>query len=69
VRLFINLTPLVPLFLGKERGKVLKRGASAPLRRSTLLAQNRRVTERQSLSSNILPPPLSREGEIRGRVT
>jgi len=31
--LFFNLTPLIPLSLGRRGGRDIKRGANAPLRR------------------------------------
>ena len=37
-RIYGDLTPCVPLSSDKERGKVLKRGAGAPLKHPTLLS-------------------------------
>jgi hypothetical protein len=39
--LFGDLTPFVPLSLNKERGKILKKGADAPLKHPAFLTQSK----------------------------
>jgi hypothetical protein len=41
LRIYGDLTPFVPLSLNKERGKILKRGADAPLKHPTFLTQSK----------------------------
>jgi len=53
-RVYGDLTPCVPLSSDKERGKVLKRGAGAPLKHPTLLSASKwSLRGTKSLSYNL----------------